>query len=153
MSWPCSRGTSSVGTSSLQVGAPPLGQCGYLAGLPSRTLLALRQETAAGLALDGGTVVSVTIPEPLIEALADAIAERVTRHVERRLQEQSPWRTTAEAIEYTRLPASTFEKKVASGEIPAHGVRTHVFHVAELDRALGYAGAGATPIRRRVGAA
>lgn len=77
--------------------------------------------------------------QPLIEALADAAADRVESILRDRVEERStPWMNTKEAIEYTRLPAGTFRQLVAQGRIPHHGGRSHVFHRAELDQALGY---------------
>ena len=48
----------------------------------------------------------------------------------------SPWLTTAEAIEYSRLPDGTFRKLSASGKIPSHGGHTKVFYRPEVDQAL-----------------
>jgi excisionase family DNA binding protein len=51
----------------------------------------------------------------------------------------SPWMTTVEAIEYTRIPAGTFRQLAASGRIPCHGGRRKLFHRVEVDEAiLGY---------------
>lgn len=77
--------------------------------------------------------------QPLVEALAEAVADRVEAIVRDREQDRStPWMNTKEAIDYTRLPAGTFRQLVAQGRIPHHGGRSHVFHMAELDAALGY---------------
>jgi excisionase family DNA binding protein len=76
--------------------------------------------------------------EPLVNAIADAVTERVAQQLEQREQAATPWMTTEEAIEYTRIPAGTFRQWSAEGKLPAHGGRTKLYHRAELDRALGY---------------
>ncbi len=85
----------------------------------------------------------VDLPDALLDALADAVAARLAGRLD--AGTESPWRTTKQAIEYTRLPEGTFRKLAASGRIPSHGGRTKLFHIAELDRALGYVG----PVRPR----
>ena len=96
----------------------------------------------------------MTLSSGLIDALADAVAERLLArlgHATSRVE--SPWRTTAEAIEYTRLPEGTFRKLAAAGRFPSHGGRRKLFHVDELDRALGYTDAGRPSAIRRADAA
>lgn len=83
-------------------------------------------------------LLSLPVPEDLVEAFADAVAERVVARLAAREPTSSPWLTTQEAIAYSRLPEGTFRKRMADGQIPSHGGRARVFHVAELDRALGY---------------
>jgi excisionase family DNA binding protein len=82
--------------------------------------------------------VTLELPDSALDALAEAIAERVATTVEGLIDAGSPWMTTEEAIEYTRIPPGTFRQRVAAGEIPSHGGRTHIFHRDEVDRALGY---------------
>jgi excisionase family DNA binding protein len=74
-----------------------------------------------------------------LEALAEALAEHLAARL-RFASGASPWMTTAEAIEYTRIPKGTFEKLSADGVIPSHGGRRKLFHRDEVDQALlGYA--------------
>ena len=96
----------------------------------------------------------LTLSSGLIDALADAVAERLVARLGGATgRVESPWRTTAEAIEYTRLPEGTFRKMAASGRLPSHGGRRKLFHVDELDRALGYASAARPSAVRRADAA
>ena len=91
------------------------------------------------------------LPDSALDAVADAVAARVAARLEELQPGRSPWMTSEEAIEYSRLPAGTFRKKAAAGEIPCHGGRTKVFHRAEVDAALGYAspsGRQPRPLRR-----
>jgi len=88
---------------------------------------------------------------PLAQRRRRAVAARVSARLEVLQPVGSPWMTSEEAIEYSRLPAGTFRKKAAAGEIPCHGGRTKVFHRAEVDAALGYAspsGRQPRPLRR-----
>jgi hypothetical protein len=93
------------------------------------------------------------LPDAALHALADAVARRVSAKLDELQPGPSPWLTREEAIAYTRLPKGTFDKRAASGEFPSHGGRTKVFHRAELDAALGYAGGGEARPWRRVDAA
>jgi hypothetical protein len=76
----------------------------------------------------------------MLTRLADELAERLARRVEERLtaacRHASPWLTTAEAIDYTRLAEGTFRKLAASGKIPSHGGRAKLFYQPELDQSL-----------------
>ena len=90
--------------------------------------------------------------EQLRKELAREVAQEVARELRDELGSSSPWMSTQEAIAYSRLPAGTFRKKAASGEIPSHGGKTKVFHKAEIDRALGYIGGGDAMALRRVAA-
>jgi|GEM_PF-4727229 len=80
------------------------------------------------------------IPESFLDQLADEIAERVASRLQVHRDESSPWLSKDEAIEYLSEARGTFEKKVASGEIPSHGGKNKRFHKAELDQYLGYGG-------------
>jgi hypothetical protein len=89
------------------------------------------------------------LPDAALYVLADAVAQRVAAKLDELQPGSSPWLTREEAIAYTRLPKGTFDKRAACGEFPSHGGRTKVFHRAELDAALGYAGGGGgRPLRR-----
>jgi hypothetical protein len=88
------------------------------------------------------------LPDAVVQVLADAVAQRVSSRFDELQADSSPWLTRDEAIAYTRLPKGTFDKRAASGDFPAHGGRTKVFHRAELDAALGYAGSQAGRARR-----
>ena len=81
----------------------------------------------------------------VLRLLADELAERVAEHLAPRVAElvsdgpaahTSPWLTTAQAIEYSRLPEGTFRKLLACGKIPCHGGRAKLFYRPELDQAL-----------------
>lgn len=49
----------------------------------------------------------------------------------------SPWMRKPEAVLYTRLGRSTFEKMAADGRIPSHGPgRAKLYHRSELDEAI-----------------
>jgi hypothetical protein len=81
----------------------------------------------------------------VLRLLADELAERVAEHLAPRVAElvsdgpavhASPWLTTAQAIEYSRLPEGTFRKLLACGKIPCHGGRAKLFYRPELDQAL-----------------
>jgi hypothetical protein len=94
----------------------------------------------------------MTLPDEFVDALADAVTERIIARLPAS-QRESPWKTMDEAIEYTRIPEGTFRKLCASGAVPSHGGRRKVFHVDELDAALGYAraesaGGPPAPLRR-----
>lgn len=59
----------------------------------------------------------------------------------------SPWMTTAEAIEYTRVRPGTFTKLAAEGRIPSHGTpKSKLYFRPEVDAALlrGYRAADTT---------
>jgi hypothetical protein len=95
-------------------------------------------------------MIELNLPDELLEQLADRIAERVVALIG---DAGSPWMKMEQAIAYTGIPAGTFRKQVASGEIRSHGGKTKVFHRDELDEDLGYAApAGGirppTPLRR-----
>lgn len=95
----------------------------------------------------------VEVPDALVDKLADGVAERLAARLAAAGSSGAgtPWRTTEEAIEYTRLPRSTFEKLAAQGVFGGRREgRRSVFHVSELDRGLGYIPreGGATPLRR-----
>jgi hypothetical protein len=72
----------------------------------------------------------------LVAELATRLAPRVAEIVHRDLPASSPWLTTIEAIEYSRLPDGTFRKLAACGKIPSHGGRAKVFFRPEIDQAL-----------------
>ena len=67
--------------------------------------------------------------------LATLVAERLEGQIGS--PEPSPWTCMADASTYRGIPAGTFRKWVAEGQIPSHGGRRRVFHRAELDVALG----------------
>jgi len=93
---------------------------------------------------------NVSLPAGLLGAVADAVAEVIASRLEDKFEDRrSPWMTTVEAIDYTRLPEGTFRKLAASGAIPSHGGRSKLFHRAEVDEALGYV-APAQPALRRI---
>jgi hypothetical protein len=81
-------------------------------------------QQAAGAALE-------LLASELAAHLAPKIAEFVNQDTT-----TSPWLTTLEAIDYSRLPEGTFRKLAASGKIPSHGGRTKVFYRPEIDQAL-----------------
>jgi hypothetical protein len=76
----------------------------------------------------------------MLDKLADELAERLASKVAELLpaagKRSSPWLTTTEAIEYTRLAEGTFRKLCASGKIPSHGGRAKLFYRPELDQSL-----------------
>jgi hypothetical protein len=81
--------------------------------------------------------------EQMWNLLAGDLAERLARHLAPLLAERvsgheagSPWLTTREAVDYTRLPESTFRKLASCGKIPSHGGRAKLFYRPELDTAL-----------------
>lgn len=81
-------------------------------------------QQAAGAALE-------LLASELATRLAPKIAEIVNKDAPR-----SPWLTTLEAIDYSRLPEGTFRKLAASGKIPSHGGHTKLFYRPEVDQAL-----------------
>jgi len=99
--------------------------------------------------------VRLELPDELVDQVAEAVASRIMARLEA-LADRSPWMDRAQARVYTGLPKGTFDKLVASGEIPSRGGR--LFHRELVDEALGYAGPAAvarppTRLRRRVDAA
>lgn len=72
----------------------------------------------------------------LVDELADRLAPKLAAVVAIDSPNGSPWLTTAEAVEYSRLPEGTFRKLAASGKIPSHGGRAKLFYRPEIDRAL-----------------
>jgi excisionase family DNA binding protein len=74
--------------------------------------------------------------ERLVDEVAGRLAVRVAEVITSPSGSATPWLTTAEAIQYTRLPDSTFRKLVSSGKIPSHGGRTKLFYRPELDETL-----------------
>jgi hypothetical protein len=72
----------------------------------------------------------------LVDELAARLAPRLAELVAPDEAASTPWLTTAEAIEYSRLPEGTFRKLAASGRIPSHGGRSKLFFRPELDQAL-----------------
>jgi excisionase family DNA binding protein len=72
----------------------------------------------------------------LVEELAERLAPRLTQASAAQPGSATPWLTTTEAIDYTRLPVGTFRKLAASGKIPSHGGRSKLFYRPELDEAL-----------------
>jgi hypothetical protein len=72
----------------------------------------------------------------LADELADRLAPKVAALMTDSSPDATPWLTTAEAIEYSRLPEGTFRKLAACGKIPSHGGRAKLFYRPELDRAL-----------------
>jgi hypothetical protein len=73
------------------------------------------------------------LAERVAEQLAPRVAELVSDHP---AAHASPWLTTSEAIDYSRLPEGTFRKLAACGKIPCHGGRAKLFYRPELDQAL-----------------
>lgn len=77
-----------------------------------------------------------------LDALADAIAERMIQRGATLPARTREWMDFEEALDYTSLNRSTFEKARAEGRIPTHqidGKGTMVYRREELDAALGYA--------------
>jgi hypothetical protein len=72
----------------------------------------------------------------LADELATRLAPKVAELMADGSPESSPWLTTTQAIEYSRLPEGTFRKLAACGKIPSHGGRSKLFYRPELDRAL-----------------
>jgi hypothetical protein len=72
----------------------------------------------------------------LATELADRVAAKVAEATSRGGDQRTPWLTTAEAIDYTRLAEGTFRKLAASGKIPSHGGRSKLFYRPELDETL-----------------
>jgi hypothetical protein len=72
----------------------------------------------------------------LVEELAERLAPRLAHVTTPRESIATPWLTTPEAIDYTRLSESTFRKLTACGTIPSHGGRSKLFYRPELDDAL-----------------
>ena len=72
----------------------------------------------------------------LAEELANCLAPKVAELISDPSGDRSPWLTTHEAVEYSRLPEGTFRKLAASGKIPSHGGRAKLFYRPELDQAL-----------------
>ena len=72
----------------------------------------------------------------LVSELATRLAPRVAEIVSHDMPSSSPWLTTIEAVDYSRLPEGTFRKLAASGKIPSHGGRAKVFYRPEIDQAL-----------------
>jgi excisionase family DNA binding protein len=64
--------------------------------------------------------VSLSVSDALVETVAHLVAERVAALLTERAAGTTPWMTTDEAIEYTRIPAGTFEELSARGRIPFH---------------------------------
>lgn len=85
--------------------------------------------------------VSLSVSDALVEMVAHLVAQRVAGLLAEHAGEMTPWMTTDEAIEYTRIPAGTFEKLSARGRIPFHAAdsgRRKLYHRDELDAFLGY---------------
>lgn len=80
------------------------------------------------------------LPQAVLHLLADELATRVAPRVVELIADgnpdSSPWLTTPQAIEYSRLPEGTFRKLAACGKIPSHGGRSKLFYRPELDQAL-----------------
>lgn len=76
------------------------------------------------------------LADELAERLAEHLAPRVAELVSDRPAHTSPWLTTSQAIDYSRLPEGTFRKLAACGKIPSHGGRAKLFYRPELDQAL-----------------
>lgn len=72
----------------------------------------------------------------LADELADRLVSRVTEILPVGSSHSTPWLTTAEAIDYSRLPEGTFRKLMSSGKIPSHGGRAKLFYRPEIDQAL-----------------
>jgi hypothetical protein len=94
----------------------------------------------AGLLMDGRPhrTVDDTLAL-LVEQIADRLADQVAPRVAEMLSDgsgASPWLTTRQAIEYTRLPEGTFRKLASCGKIPSHGGRSKLFYRPEIDQAL-----------------
>ena len=80
--------------------------------------------------------VATALLDKLVEELAERLAPRMLDLIDKDQLAGSPWLTTLEAIEYSRVPEGTFRKLAASGRIPSHGGRTKVFYRPEIDQAL-----------------
>lgn len=118
----------------------------------SRPPTTLTRSDAGGIAEPGAHPLSLMLPPELLGAMADAIAELIAARLGEKLDaRQSPWMTTLEAIDYTRLPEGTFRKLAGSGAIPSHGGRAKLFHRTEVDQALGYMADGHPSLRRIAG--
>lgn len=80
------------------------------------------------------------VADAMINLLAEHLSERLAPKVAELLGDattaETPWMTTVEAIEYSRLPEGTFRKLAASGKIPSHGGRSKLFYRPELDQTL-----------------
>jgi hypothetical protein len=80
----------------------------------------------------------------VMERLADAVAERVAQ----RTATTSPWMTTEEAAQYSKIARGTFEKLASGGHWRRHyHARRFVYHRDELDEDL-KAGPGSRPPTR-----
>lgn len=72
----------------------------------------------------------------LVDELAERLAPKVAALIATDSPKTTPWLTTTEAVEYSRLPEGTFRKLAACGKIPSHGGRAKLFFRPELDQAL-----------------
>lgn len=99
---------------------------------------------------------AIPIPDTLVDALARAVADRALELLRDDLDQRTPWMTTEEASEYTRIPLGTFKQLSAAGTIPSSTFegRRKLYHRAVLDEwLLGYArdtgpGGRVRPLRR-----
>lgn len=73
-----------------------------------------------------------------LSALAFYVADRIVAAVAERLPDadSSPWLNRQEAIAYSALPKSTFDKLAADRRLPSHN-SGRLFNRGELDEALG----------------
>jgi len=79
---------------------------------------------------------SVEIPDVLIDALATRVAAKLAAQ-RTRAESDTPWMTKRQALAYTRMERSTFEKLAAAGRLPSHGTaRVRLFHRDEVDAAI-----------------
>ncbi len=76
------------------------------------------------------------LADELAGRVAERLAPRVAELVSDRAAHTSPWLTTSQAVEYSRLPEGTFRKLAACGKIPSHGGRAKLFYRPELDQSL-----------------
>lgn len=101
----------------------------------------------------GGGVMSIEVPDGLLDALADRLAPRLAACLNLHSPaDTSPWLTFAEAVRYTKIPAGTFRKLSADGTFVAHGGKRKVYHRQQLDEALSALTAhrrGRRPVLRR----
>jgi excisionase family DNA binding protein len=77
-----------------------------------------------------------TLIRRFVRELAHQIAPELAKLIKNDTSDTTPWLTTPEAVEYTKLPEGTFRKLAACGKIPSHGGRTKLFYRPEVDQAL-----------------
>ena len=82
---------------------------------------------------------TVTLPEPLLEAAADAIAERLLARLPESSTPESPWLDVDAALAYLGFSRDRLYKLTAARAIPFRKKRDGqglLFHRGELDRWL-----------------